>query len=127
MRIGWKRGYKVLETYGNLTPRSLFRGIWEGGVGYPLNEIVHPRKGCGPLTLFKNLKGADYLLSHCQSPAKPRIFPCEYFPSKERSVWSSTFKVLIRKLESRNSTILQKGSTVLADAIIVRSPHGDGR
>lgn len=122
MKKGWKRGYKVLETSDGIL-RSLYRHPKrDAGIYFSLNEVIKPRTGCGPITVLKNLKAAKFLVSRAGIPIAPKIFPCEYLPSRESWVWDPQSKSHLEELERRNTDILLPGSTALAQEVILRSP-----
>ena len=53
IKIGWK--CLKVDSRGEMVS-----AIHVPGVVYPLHEVTRPRRGCGPLTVFKTLKVAEH-------------------------------------------------------------------
>ena len=75
-----KMGYKVVNR--NLRSATVAN---EGAVIYKVDESVHPKIGCGPLTVFKDKFAAVHFTTHLIN--SPKIFKCFYIPSYAQEVW----------------------------------------
>ncbi|MDI6785096.1 MAG: hypothetical protein QMD92_00145 [bacterium] len=113
-----KVGYKVVES-SLRSPIMLGR---RGAVEYKVNESVHPNKGCGPLTVFKEKQAAEHFRNGLILPL--RIFKCFYIPSKAKEVWYIVDAQIVsttslEELISINFNILAPGSVDLAKEVIL--------
>ena len=110
-----KQGYKVV----NINLQSAL-GLY-GKILYRVGESVTPRKGCGPLTVFKSIEGAVRFKRQMIPPL--RIFKCFYIPSAASAVWvkgGSVYDYLpLEDLIKNNSDILLPDSVDLADEVIL--------
>lgn len=91
---GWKKGWKLLlgvlgaheEVFYyalKAHPHDGNHGFFEGRIEYPLGEIVVPKEGCGPLTIYTdNFSAQRWSNVYCA-----HSFYCVYNPSAEERVW----------------------------------------
>lgn len=121
-----RKGWRVLRRRGGHL-ESLFmdrssrgRGA---GVRYIQNEITYPKPGCGPLTVLKTKRAAEFLTEgmvgppYGLQPSPTVIRKCRYLPSREKEVWTRgefRFSTSLRALEQINSTILLPNQVALA-------------
>ena len=55
-------------------------------VEYKLNEVTFPLEGCGPLSVFTNLKAVK-IFTENDDDERYFIYRCEYEPADTRLIW----------------------------------------
>ena len=80
---GWKEGYKVVT---DDMKSVYFYRLNKYACIYTINEIIKPKKGCGPLGIFMDKNVADHFSNHNGSKIN-KIFKCFYKPSKQKSLY----------------------------------------
>lgn len=111
-----KKGYKVVNYDGS----SLI--YINAAVIYEIDRSTFPKKDCGPLTVFTNLKAAIYFKNRMLPPI--RIFSCYYIRSQHEEVWypctySLTQRVSLERLLQQNHSCILPNSVDLADEVIL--------
>ena len=88
----WRKGWKVLRKIHD----GMFRSACVMGrhsVEYRTGAAALPGEGCGPLCVFRNYRDAAefagwlYARDHGLEYRPYHVAPCEYTPSRARSVW----------------------------------------
>jgi hypothetical protein len=119
-----KKGWKVLTNKNYSAVQDYNRG----GLRYKEGEFVVPRKNCGPLTVFKTKKAAEFFRTGMYNfNSKYRIKPCIYIQSKKRDVWYRSgllldSKLSLKELYKYNS--LKPRSVALADKVKILKSGG---
>ena len=97
----WEDGWKVVHKDDK--SGKMYSAIASNLVEYRFNEITRPRKGCGPLAVYKTRRQARQFIFGNM------VVRCQYIPSKHTCIWN-------RRPGHRELSTLPDG-TVLADAV----------
>lgn len=104
----WKSGYKVVYPYDSALCSLVHIPDRRRVVDYALRRTTKPRKGCGPLCVFRTLRRAKNWAVLWRGIA----YKCLYKPSKHGRIWG-----IVRPKEIGMRLVDLPRGTVLADRV----------
>jgi hypothetical protein len=78
-------GYKVVSKHKGRPYSFSFRA---GGIRYRTDYFVKPKKGCGPLAVFADMRHADLFAEEFGFEGSWNIYECEYVASPDTCLWN---------------------------------------